>query len=78
MKNIMIHEINISYDDSHERVINFIEYLKSESMKEEVKAYYEAAKNKYDQKIHINDKHDNEFTLEYKGDHNCNLRLREI
>lgn len=78
MKNTIIHEINISYNDSHERVNNFIEHLKSESMREEMKAYYEAAKKNYEQKIHINDKYNNEFTLEYKGDHNCVLRLREI
>ncbi len=78
MLNIVIHEINISYDDSHERIKNFIEYLKLESMREEIKAYYEAVKIDYEKKIHINDKYGNEFTLEYKGNHKCNLRLRNI
>ncbi len=78
MKEISIHSLNVSYDDSHERVRNFVEYLKSGDRKEELRAYYTQAKNSANQKIHLNDRYDNEYTLEYKGDSHCYLRLREI
>ena len=68
--------MRISYDESHERVRNFVDYLKDEKRKEEIKAYYEETKHSKDNKIHLNDKFGNEFTLEKIGEHNCTLRLR--
>lgn len=77
MTDTTIHEIKVSYDDAHERVRNFIEHLKSEAMREEMKAYYDEAKNNENYKIHISDKYGNEFTMEYLGDYHCRLRLRD-
>lgn len=76
MTDITMHNIRISYDESHERVRNFINYLKDEDRKEELKAYYEEAHHSVDNKIHLNDKEGNEFTLESVGEHLCTLRLR--
>ena len=77
MSDIIIHNIRISYDESHERVRNFVKYLQNSERKEEIKAYYEEARHhSKDNKIHLNDKFGNEFTLECNGEHICYLRLR--
>lgn len=77
MSDTTIHNIHISYDESHERVKNFVDYLKDEERKDEMKSYYEEAHNhSKDNKIHLNDKFGNEFTLECGGEHSCQLRLR--
>jgi hypothetical protein len=76
MSDIIIHNIHISYDESHGRVRDFVKYLQDEKRKEELRAYYEEAKHNKDNKIHLNDKFGNEFTLERTGEHNCLLRLR--
>lgn len=76
MSDIVIHNINVSYDENHERVRNFVEYLQGERMKDEMKAYYEEARVTEDGKIHLNDKMNNEFTLICKENHICFLRLR--
>lgn len=76
MSDTIIHNIKVSYDESHDRVKNFVEYLKNEKRREEMKAYYEEAKRSPHFKMHINDEHNNEFTLECEGDHRCDLRLR--
>ncbi|KKQ87945.1 MAG: hypothetical protein UT09_C0007G0028 [Parcubacteria group bacterium GW2011_GWF2_38_8] len=78
MSDIVIHNIRVSYDESHERVRNFVEYLKNPDRKEELKAYYDETKSSGDHKIHLNDKNDNEFTLICDSNHNCTLRLRGI
>ncbi|MEK7572596.1 MAG: hypothetical protein AAB493_01935 [Patescibacteria group bacterium] len=76
MSDTTIHNIHISYDESHERVKDFVKYLKAEERKEEMKAYYEEAIHSEDNKIHLNDKLGNEFTLECTNEHRCNLKLR--
>lgn len=76
MSDQTIHHINISYDESHERIRDFVQYLQGEHMAEEMKAYYEEAKHSPDGKIHLNDRFGNEFTLHYLGGFNCELRLR--
>jgi len=76
MSDTIIHNIRISYDESHERVIDFVKYLKDEKRKEELKAYYTEARHSENNKIHLNDKFGNEFTLECTAEHKCDLRLR--
>jgi len=76
MTDTFIHNIRVSYDEEHERVRNFVAYLKKEESKDEMKAYYEEARRNKDNKIHLNDKLGNEFTLTYIGNYNCKLRLR--
>lgn len=76
MSDLVIHNINISYDESHDRVREFVKYLMHPEHKDEVKAYYEEAKRDQNHKVHLADKSGNEFTLEYKGEHVCELRLR--
>ncbi|MEI7765363.1 MAG: hypothetical protein WCI93_02135 [bacterium] len=76
MSDIIMHNIRISYDESHERVRNFVKYLQGENQTEELRAYYEETKRNQDNKIHLNDKLGNEFTLERTGEHVCELRLR--
>lgn len=76
MTDTFIHNIRVSYDEEHERVRNFVTYLKKEESKDEMKAYYEEARRNKDNKIHLNDKLGNEFTLTYISNYNCELRLR--
>ena len=76
MSDLVIHNINVSYDESHERVRDFVKYLQADERREEVKAYYDEAKRSADNKIHLNDKQGNEFTLICTSEHNCTLRLR--
>jgi|WetSurMetagenome_2_1015567.scaffolds.fasta_scaffold1432268_1 hypothetical protein len=77
MSDAIIHNIRISYDDSHDRVREFVKYLQDDKRREEVKAYYEEAyHHSKDNKIHLNDKFGNEFTLECPGEHICHLGLR--
>ncbi len=76
MSDLVIHNINVSYDESDERIRNFVKYLKSDIRKEEMKDYFEKVKNTKDKKININDSFDNEFTLEYINGYNCFLKLR--
>ena len=76
MSDLVIHNINVSYDESHDRVRDFVKYLKDDDRREEMKAYYDEAHHSHDGKIHLNDKHGNEFTLECDGEHHCNLHLR--
>lgn len=76
MTDIVFHNTRVSYDESHERVRNFVAYLKNENRKEEMHAYYEETQRNHDGKIHISDKFGNEFTLICSSGHNCELRLR--
>jgi hypothetical protein len=76
MSDIVIHNINVSYDESHERVRNFVEYLQGEDRKDEMKAYYEEARRSENGKLHLSDKMNNEFTLICQENHICFLRLR--
>jgi len=73
MTDITIRNIRISYDESDERVRSFIDYLKNEKRKEELKAYYKEAQHSEDNRIYLNDKLGNEFTLESIGEHLCTL-----
>jgi hypothetical protein len=74
MSDTFIHNIRISYDESDERVRDFVGYLKDEKRKEEMKKYYGEARQ--NNKIYINDSFNNEFTLTYVGNYNCSLGLR--
>ena len=76
MSDTVIHNINVSYDESHERVKSFVKYLKDEDRKEEMKAYFNQAKHNSDGKMHLADKDGNEFTLVCTEGYNCTLRLR--
>ncbi|MEI7810458.1 MAG: hypothetical protein WCI41_02795 [bacterium] len=76
MTDVVFHNIRVSYDESHERVRNFVTYLKDLKRKEEMTAYYDEARGHSDGKIHIDDGKGNEFTLVCRSGHNCELRLR--
>jgi len=78
MINTIIHERNISYDETHERVRNFIEHLKEYENAEEFKGFCHEARDSEDGKVHLNDSEDNQFTLEYTGDDHFILRLRNL
>ncbi len=73
----IIHNIRISYDETDERVIDFVKYLKAEERKEELKSYYEKAHNQGENGlVYLNDKFGNEFSFECTGNHICSLKLR--
>ncbi len=76
MSDLVVHNINLSYDESDERVRNFVKYLKSEIRTEEMKTYFKEVSESQDKKINISDQFNNEFTLKYLGGHNCSLKLR--
>ena len=78
MSDIIIHHLKIFYDESDERVIAFIKYLKRESAKEELDGYYREALSNKDGKLYVKDKVGNEFTLICSQGHNCVLKLRGI
>jgi hypothetical protein len=78
MKNTTVHNIDLSYDGAHERVADFVEHFKQESRKDEFRAYCKLAKENDNYKMHLSDKNGDEFTLEYKGDDQYNLRLRDL
>jgi hypothetical protein len=71
-----IHNIRLSYDESDERVRNFVEYLKSEARKDVVKNYYESTMSRPEKLQYINDEFGNEFILTCTNGHNCALKLR--
>ena len=76
MSDLVIHNINISYDESDERVRNFVKYLKRPEQKEETRAYYLQVKNSPEQRIYIVDHYGNEFSFVYQNEHNCLIGLR--
>ena len=76
MSDLVVHNIRLSYDESDERVRNFIKYLKRDEMKEVMKDYYEKVKQNPSNQIYISDKETNEFTLACDHSHNCILGLR--
>lgn len=76
MSDLVIHNVNVSYDESDERVRNFVQYLKSYDRTEEMRKYYGEVKSSVDKTINLSDQFGNEFTLEYLGGHNCSLKLR--
>lgn len=77
MSDTTIHNIHVSYDESHVEVKDFVNYLKSQNRKDEMKTYYdEAFYHNVDKIIYINDKLGNEFILECLSEHKCALKLR--
>ncbi|MFA6324766.1 MAG: hypothetical protein WCX46_00880 [Candidatus Paceibacterota bacterium] len=76
MSDIVVHHINISYNESDERVRNFVKYLKNEERKDEMSEYFNKVKNSPDGKIYLKDIDGNEFSLFYNGGYNCALNLR--
>lgn len=78
MSDTVVHHINISFDESDERVRNFVKYLKADERKMEMEAYFNQAKQSPESKLYINDKKGNEFTLICTSGYNCNLGLRGI
>ncbi len=77
MSDITIHNIHISYDETDDRVRDFVKYLKGEGRREEFRAYYEKARSSgKDGQIYLSDQFSNEFSLECMGEHICRLGLR--
>ena len=76
MSDTVVHNIKIAYDESDERVRNFIAYLKSIKMRDEIRKYHDEALRGVDKKINIVDDEGNEFTLTCADLHLCTLRLR--
>ena len=76
MSDLIVYNINISYDESHERVTNFVKYLQGDERRETMKAYFDEAKRSPENKIHLSDKDGNEFTMICNNGYNCTLRLR--
>ncbi len=74
MSDAIIHHINISYDESDPRVVNFIAHLKRSN--EELEEYYEQSLKEPGGRLYVSDKEGNEFTLVCNSGHNCMLTLR--
>jgi hypothetical protein len=71
-----IHGFNVEYDESSETVKNYLKHLKEKLSREEIKALIESAQHDPLHKVHLEDKHSNRVTLEYKGDNSCLIRKR--
>jgi len=76
MSDLIIHHVNISYDESDERVRNFIQYLNSDSRKDLMMFYYKEAMKESSHSLSLNDKDGNDFTLVCSDGFNCTLSLR--
>lgn len=76
MSDTVVHNLRVSFDETDERVRDFVKYLKSEKGKEEMIKYYTQASSSSDKKTYINDLEGNEFTLIHNGGYNCLLVLR--
>lgn len=76
MTDATIHSIQVSYEEEHEGVKDFLEYLERGKMKEEFKSYCKEAYNSPDFKIHLEDKYGREFTLVCQREHHCILKRR--
>lgn len=74
MSDIIIHHFNISYDESDERVVNFVKHLKY--AEGELEGYYDKTIADKSGKIFVSDKDGNEFALVCNPGHNCALTLR--
>ena len=76
MSDTVINHINVSYDESDERVRNFVKYLKNENRKEEIRNNYQKARQNPEGKLYLSDEAGNEFTLVCTEMYNCTLGLR--
>ena len=76
MSDLTVHNIHVSYDESDERVRNFVKYLKEEERKEEMKGYYREAIHSPDGRVYLSDKNGKDFTLICNVGYNCALGLR--
>lgn len=77
MSDIVIHNIRVSYDETDERVRDFVKYLRGEGRKEELREYHnKALQVKEDNKIYLSDRAGNEFTFKCTREHNCTLGFR--
>ena len=76
MTETLVHNINVSYDDSNFTTNHFVAYLKSDSMRNAVHPFFDAARKSFDYKISFKDKQGNEFYLKYLGDKKVNLALK--
>lgn len=73
----IIHGFNIEHDEGSEEVKSYLEHLENSLSHEEVRAFIESAKNNDLRKIHLEDRHGNRVTLEYKSDDSCLIRQRQ-
>ncbi len=70
-----VHNINISYDETHFPTCHFIEYLKTREMREKAEEYFDLAKKSFDFKIEIKGNQGYDYDLKYIGDDKYNLSL---
>jgi hypothetical protein len=75
MTDTVIHSIRVSYDETDERVRNFVSYLKSEKRNNDMLAYYRSAKEIYPEEKFVV-LSDNEFSISCDNNHRCVLKLR--
>jgi hypothetical protein len=75
MTDTIIHHINISYDETDERVRKFIDYLKSEKRKQEMEGYYGSARASNPAEKYVL-AFGHEFSFVCDGSHRCVLKLR--
>jgi hypothetical protein len=78
MTNKNIHGFEIEYDENSDIVKSYLEHLEYSLSHDEMKAFIDDAKHSDFKKIHLEDKHENKFTLECKDDEKFLLRKRSI
>jgi len=77
MANKYIHSIDVEYDDESDTAKAYLDHLENNLTHEELRAFIESAKNDPLRKIHLEDRHGNRVTLEYKSDDSCLIRKRQ-
>jgi len=78
MTNKYVHGINIQYTEESDTVKSYLGHLENNLTHEELRAFIENAKNDSQRKIHLEDRHGNKVTLEYRSDDSCLIRKRQI
>ncbi|HEU0085939.1 MAG TPA: hypothetical protein VFQ59_03210 [Candidatus Paceibacterota bacterium] len=76
MSDIIIHHIKLTYDETDERVRDFVKHLKADKEKEDMEQYYLEAMMQKEGKLNIEDMHGNEFTFYCQQGHMCRVGLR--
>ena len=74
MANNIIHGFEVEYDSQSETIKSYLNHLENNLSKEELKAVVDDAKHNELKKIHLEDRYNNRFTLEYKDDKSFLLR----
>jgi hypothetical protein len=73
---MIVHNMNISYDDSQYHISHFLVHLNSDKMRNKFHEYCELAKKSFDFETEIKGNKGYDYILKYAGNNRFNLRLK--